>query len=74
MLIYIRQASSSVVQPPNLTVTMQHGMFLLNQALGSSVLRQRADVRLALPGRLPDLLWHRQGNGETTTYILLGNR
>lgn len=74
IFIYIHQASSSVVQPPNLTVAMQHGMFLLNQALGSSVLRQRADVRLALPGRLPDLLWHRQGNGKIAIYILLSNR
>lgn len=43
---------------------MQRGLLLLNEALGPGVRLQRHDVRLALPGRLPDLHGHWQGHGE----------
>lgn len=43
-------------------------MLLLGQALGPSVLGQRDDVCLALPGRLPDFHRQRQGNSKPTIY------
>lgn len=61
----MRQDPGSVVQPPDAAVTVQPGLLVLHEALGPRVRLQRDDVRLALPGRLPDLHRHRQGNGES---------
>lgn len=73
MSVCVHQGSSSVLQPTDFAVPVQHGLLLLNEALGSSMRLQRNDVRLALPGWLPDLHWQRQGNSKTAAYIH-GNR
>lgn len=58
------QSSTSVLQPTDSTITVQHGLLLLAEALGPGLRLQRHDVRLAMPGWLPDLQRIRQGDGE----------
>lgn len=66
--VCVHQGSSSVLQPTDLAVTVQHGLLLLNEALGPSMRPQRSNVCLTLPGWLPDLHRHWQGNGKTVTF------
>lgn len=48
---------------------MQHGLFLLSEAMGPRVRLQRVDVRLALPGGLPDVHWLWQRHGKAIDWI-----
>lgn len=59
------QGSPIVLRPSDAFVAMQRGLFVLGEAVGPSVRFQRDDLRLALPGWLPDLhrLWQRNGKG-----------
>lgn len=64
--VRVHQGYSSVLQPADFAVTVQHGLLLLNEALGPSMRLQWNDVCLALPGWLPDFHRHWQRNGKTT--------
>lgn len=50
---------------------MQRGLFVLGEAVGPGVRFQRDDLRLALPGWLPDLQQFRQRNGKGTALQML---
>lgn len=63
--VRVHQGYSSVLWPADFAVTVQHGLLLLNEALGPSMRLQRNDVCLTLPGWLPDLHRHWQRNGKT---------
>lgn len=59
------QGSPIVLRLSDAFVAMQRGLFVLGEAVGPSVRFQRDDLRLAVPGWLPDLqrLWQRNGKG-----------
>lgn len=65
------QGSPSVLRPSDAFVAMQHGLFVLGEAVGPCVRLQRDDLRLALPGWLPDLhqLWQRTGKATALQKI-----
>lgn len=65
------QGSPVVLRPSDAFVAMQRGLFVLGEAVGPSVRFQRDDLRLALPGWLPDLhrLWQRNGKGTAVQML-----
>ena len=72
--VCVLQGYTRFLQPTDFAVAVQHGLFLLNEALGPSVWLQRHYVCFALSGGLPDLLWRWEDNGEAAAFSLPNNK
>lgn len=68
--VRVHQGSSSVLQPTDFAVTVQHGLLLLIETLGPSMRLQRNDLCVTMPGWLSVLHWHWQGNGRAAALIV----
>lgn len=68
--VRVHQGSSSVLQPTDFAVTVQHGLLLLTEALGPSMRLQWNDLCLTVPGWLPILHRHWQRNGKAAAFIV----